>query len=211
MWNDHPNILAGVNNTIKFNYNSITYLMTLQSGLYQADDIVTRVKELLINESLPGDLFKFLPDYSTSYCTFELNSLLSFSIDFDAVENKMVHDLLGFTGTINSVGLTSNPLVDKYYESTNKIQLNVVNSILIHASFANSGYFNSRSGSDICCSIPIRVAPLNQIVFEPNHPQQFKIYHDILDMIDFSITNEANVPYITNENISINFEFYTQD
>lgn len=201
IWNDNPNVTAP-NNTIEFTYGGLKTL-TFDEGLYSDKDLSERLAETLQNAGLPTDLLVLQADEASGKFSLQNNrGATSLVIDFDT-NNYILKTLCGFDN-----GVVTDPVAGTWLESTNRAALNTVNSYLIHASFADAGYFAGISGSDVCAEVHINTSPGKIINFEPRHPLVYKITQNELDNIYVYLTSETNAAVKTNENWTVVFEFF---
>jgi len=202
LWYDMPNITAELGNTIEFIYDLDVYTFTINPGLYSLKDLQERISEIEHNEGLPKPFIELIADESTSLISFRVNSgALAFSMDYET-NNYIFKNLLGFTGTHN---IANN---NKWEESTNKATLNQVNMIYVHVSFANGGYFNNSSGSNICAEILINVTPGTQILHTPYHPIVCNVNESQIDDCTIWLTSDGYKPIVTYEPWSLIIEFF---
>lgn len=202
IWYDFPNILSG-SNTIEFTYNAVVYTYVIPEGLYSLHDLIERIKELEHNYNLPSPFFELQSDESTGKVSFRVINMggLAFAMNYDV--NNPIFNLLGFTGA-HPGGPD-----ESWYDGANKAALNQVNSILIHASFINSGVFNSRSGSTVISEVQITSTPGSQIITKDVNPIVSNVVESQIDDIVIWMTSEDGVtPLYSSEPWSLIIELF---
>lgn len=201
VWYDFPNIISP-NNTIQFTYNSIVRTHTIPTGLYSLHDLKETIKELEVNLGLPQPFFELQADEATGKISFRVTNLggLPFAMNYES-NNYIFKNLLGFTGTHSGTG--------DWYEGTNKAQLNQVNSVLLHSSFSNSGYFNGNSGSSVIAEVQITTTPGSQLITKDLHPIVSNVTETQIDSYVIWMTSEdGRTPLTSSEPWSLIIELY---
>lgn len=200
IWYDFPNI-RGPNNIMEFTYNGFVYNIIIPDGLYSVTDLVETLNEKLDNLGIPH-IFTLTPDESTGKTSLKVTyAPATFAMNFE-VNNPIFRDLLGFQGVFAGASST-------WVDSNVKSNLNQVNAVFVHCSFANSGWFNERGGSDIIHQILITESPGSQIVTEDFNPIKSFIHEKQIDTFIIRLTSEDGVtPIRTNEPWTLVIEIF---
>ena len=199
-----PNIaLIYNNNTISFTYNSVNYTITFLDGLYGIDSINETISEFFINNSLPNNIFNFVPDEATSRVTMNIITVLPFSITFTSAINYFLFEYMGFKQ--NNTFTTS---INKNVDGTEQVSLNRLINYYVVTNFGSSNtLYNNRHGLDICACININVSPASAVNYEPIHYQECACNNEIQEL-RIAIRDQNLNAIIINESYTMRFKFY---
>jgi hypothetical protein len=185
-WYSFPNISDELGNrVIEFTYDFVLYTLTLEEGIYSITDIEETLEEFFEINSLPKQLFQIIPDEATNKITLKVKTALAFIFDFET-NNTLFKTYLGF------VGFTAGA-VDYLYESTNRANLNLNNSLYINVSFASGNYYNQNAGSNIVATVPLNKPPNTLIYTENSTPVTSECTGGLISKFTIWITNESGV------------------
>ena len=155
------------NNKMKFTYNGTDYTITFRTGLYSLNSIQETLNEGLVILGLDSLItIKLDDDISTSLITTTVATTHAFSLDTNDADNLLFKDMLGYTGVLNALAITTT-----LFESTNKAFLNVVDKIYVYCDICGNGsYLNSKNGSQILSIVPL-LSPVGGLInYEPLFP-----------------------------------------
>lgn len=165
IWNSSPNIVTAVNK-LYIIYNSANYVLTIPQGLYSLDHLQVVVAELLVQTSLPADLFVLTGSETTQKIKIQYN-YLNCQIDFTHLDS--IYDLLGFNKRISPVGLVDQ--LTKFDIGENTANFNQVNGYyIICETLVNNGVSVNSSSYSILGQIPITSPPNSIINYETTTP-----------------------------------------
>jgi hypothetical protein len=158
IWNSSPNIITAANKLYVI-YNSINYILVIPQGLYSLDHLQSSLAELLVQNSLPADLFVLSGNETTQKIKIQYN-YVNCQINF--IPNDSIFHILGFNQRISPIGPVDQLL--KFDISDNTANFNQVNGYFILCeSLVNNGVSLNASSYSILGQIPI-ISPPNSII-----------------------------------------------
>lgn len=180
------NYLPNVDNTNnRFTYSSdrgTTWkTITIAEGAYELADIITEIKQKMINAGDNADAINITASLNTFLSTIEITDE-KYQIDFNP-DNSLRH-LLGFNPTI---------LAKKArYESPKTVQITTAKAINIHCSLVCQSYDSNGLESDIIYSFPAYKVEIGyKINEEPNTPRFLPVEQTVIKNIRFKITDNT--------------------
>ena len=189
VYNSLPNITEENN---KFKYSSDKgnswKIITLSKGAYELNDINAEIqKEMFINSDYDEENNSFYINIDFHKPTFKTLLEISnenYMVDF-GIENSIAYTL-GFTNERFGVGV---------YASPNVVNIEKVNSILIHCDFVLGSYVNE-SQSNVIYSFTPKVGPGYKIIEHPKPELHFlpMVKPFQLDQYRIWLTDQNNKP-----------------
>ena len=154
-----PNIGPEFGNNV-FNWTdnntTTTYNYVLESGLYGLKQIQETISEFLKNDGYAYNTFIFQGDLATGKLSTQAN-IANVTINWTVANSIGVP--LGYT--TDSIFASAG----QFIESTNIVQLNNVNEILIRSNIVSGAVYNNDGASDVVASIQPNVEPQSQIEY----------------------------------------------
>ena len=139
--NVHFNIMTGVNDTIDFVYNSISYSSTIPAGCYNSNSILNVIQSAM-NTTVGSSVFTVV--YNTSNYTLSISASANFSLRFKSGVNskKSAYATLGFkqVDTQTNTIQTSTQIPDFTSPSYCLISIDEIESNIIGSYPYNNGY-----------------------------------------------------------------------
>jgi hypothetical protein len=185
IFNTIPNITTS-NNTLIFTYNSTTYTIEVDTGIYDINTLNQFIKTYMTNNNLlisSQPLFVLLANNSTQ----KVNILFNGSVSIDFV-NSTIRDILGFNQII------VNGVANQIISANNTAAFNIVNQLLLHCNIVNSIYtdniYNNTEKSNILATIPLNSQIGYQTLFEPLHPVEIYVNADTIQYLNLYWTDE---------------------
>ena len=159
IWNTTPNILTGINDQITITFESNSYVLTFDQGLYSLralnDEILRQLDTLGLSK-----LISLTSDTATSKVIIIFREL-GVSVDFTS--DRSIRDILGFSNQIYlpqfGQGLT--------IKAPNVAKFNSVDYYLIHTDLVNYGIRNNSLYTQVVAEAYIDVPVGSQILYRP--------------------------------------------
>lgn len=169
-----PNILDGVNNTMKIIYNNginpeQIFNIEIPPGLYDLDHLNATIQQQLSNYNAPQtDGITLLPDTATQKVVIKFRQY--FQVDLTAEDS--LAEILGFTDP--KIVPDTPAVIDNEYVTANEIaKFNSILYYLVHSDLvAGHGMRINDIYADIIQQVPINVEAGSQINYEPLNLQK---------------------------------------
>lgn len=173
IWNNVPNIVAGVNDQFIIEFATTVHTVTIPEGIYTVSTLTDKINIILNNDGVSVvDLIKLIPDDSEGKIVIRFNYATT-QIDFrDATSSTNFRELLGYNSELVPSVLTVGVEFDI---ADNIAQFNNLEYFLIKCpTLCSRGLnFNSVYSGIIARVLIENVAPNSQITYDPR--QTYKI------------------------------------
>lgn len=172
IWNNEPNIIAGVNDTLRVTgpnaLDVVTVFdLTIPQGSYSVSELNQTLQTQLTNAGAkvsPDPLISITPDEATQKIDLRLNYT---NVTVDFTQPNACYEILGFLST-SVVGPPA--VAGQSYLANNEAKFNVINYYLVASSLVTQGLRFNDTYRSIINQTNITVRPNSLIVSEPFNP-----------------------------------------